>query len=105
METEKSLVISGEALIRLRHIEDTQVHDHHVRGEDYRVVEIPPGCTHSITNVGSEEATTLFWASEIFDPDRPDTYFLPVEPSGETEPQLVGRDGSVSRRLALGRTR
>jgi hypothetical protein len=21
---------------------------------------------------------TLFWASEIFDPDSPDTYFLPV---------------------------
>jgi hypothetical protein len=22
---------------------------------------------------------TLFWSSEIFDPDRPDTYFLPVD--------------------------
>ncbi len=48
-----------------------------MRGEDYRVVDIPPGYTHSITNVGATEMITLFWASEVFDPDRPDTYFLP----------------------------
>jgi UDP-2-acetamido-2,6-beta-L-arabino-hexul-4-ose reductase len=44
-------------------------------------VDIPPGYTHSIQNVGAGEMVTLFWASEIFDPDRPDTYFLPVEDS------------------------
>jgi UDP-2-acetamido-2,6-beta-L-arabino-hexul-4-ose reductase len=54
-----------------------------VRGEDYHVVDIPPGHTHSITNVGAGEMITLFWASEIFDPDRPDTYYLEVVPSSE----------------------
>jgi len=38
------------------------------------VVDIPPGVTHSIENVGTSEMITLFWASEVFDPNRPDTY-------------------------------
>jgi len=82
-KTEKFLVLAGEGLIRFRHIEDNagrQIIGHRVRGEEYRVVEIPPGWTHSITNVGSGEMITLFWSSELFDPDRPDTYFLPVDP-------------------------
>lgn len=79
VKTEKFFVIGGEGLIRFRHIEGTEIIEHRVRGEDYRVVEIPPGYTHSITNVGTTEMITLFWASEIFDPDRPDTWFLPVE--------------------------
>ena len=42
------------------------------------MVDILPGYTHSITNVGTAEMITLFWANEIFDLDRPDTYSLPV---------------------------
>lgn len=82
-KTEKFLVLSGEGLIRFRQIEDISgrgIVEHRVRGEEYRVVEIPPGWTHSITNVGGSEMITLFWSSELFDPDRPDTYFLPVDP-------------------------
>lgn len=79
VKTEKFLVVAGEALIRFRHIERAEIVEHRVRGEEYQVVEIPPGYTHSITNVGTTELITLFWASEVFDPDRPDTWFLPVE--------------------------
>ncbi len=42
------------------------------------MVDIPPGYTHSIENLGTGELVTLFWASEVFDVSRPDTYFLPV---------------------------
>ena len=42
--------------------------EYRVTGEDYRVVDIPPGYTHSIENVGPTGMITLFWASEIFDP-------------------------------------
>lgn len=79
-KTEKFIVISGEALIRFRQIHDDEIIEHPVRGEDYRIVDIPPGYTHSITNTGQEELITLFWASEVFDPDHPDTYYVPVEP-------------------------
>jgi len=77
-KTEKFLVISGEGLIRMRHIEGGEVIEYRARGEEYRVIDISPGYTHSITNVGQGEMITLFWASEVFDPDRPDTYFLEV---------------------------
>ena len=72
------------------------MHEIRVRGEDYRVVDIPPGYTHSITNVGDGEMITLFWASEIFDPDRPDTYFLPVESEQrEAEVRVRGQRSEV----------
>lgn len=58
--------------------EGAEVIEYRVRGEDYRVLDIPPGYTHSIENVGEDELVTLFWASEIFDPEKPDTYFEKV---------------------------
>lgn len=78
VKTEKFLVLSGEGLVRLRQIQRDDVYEYHIRGEDYRVVDILPGYTHSITNTGETEMITLFWSSEVFDPDRLDTYFLPV---------------------------
>ena len=77
-KTEKFLVVQGEAVIRFRHILGREIIEHHVRGDKYRVVDIPPGYTHSIENIGETELVTLFWASEIFDPENPDTYFCEV---------------------------
>ena len=77
-KVEKFLVVHGEALIRLRPILGTEQIEVHVRGEEYRVVDIPPGYTHSIQNIGSDDLVTLFWADEIFNPDWPDTIFEPV---------------------------
>ncbi len=76
-KTEKFLVLEGEAIIRFRHILDGQVLEYRVCGQDFRVVDIPTGYTHTIENVGPGELVTLFWASEIFDPARPDT--LPMQ--------------------------
>ncbi len=69
----------GEALIRFRHILGGEVLEVRVRGESFRVVDIPTGFTHSIENIGQGELVTLFWASEVFDPDRPDTQFMAVQ--------------------------
>jgi UDP-2-acetamido-2,6-beta-L-arabino-hexul-4-ose reductase len=77
-KAEKFLVLQGEATIRLRHIRGGDVIEYNVRGEDYRVVDIPIGYTHAIENTGSGELVTLFWASEIFDQNQPDTYALSV---------------------------
>ncbi|MBI1295528.1 NAD-dependent epimerase/dehydratase family protein [bacterium] len=77
-KTEKFLVLEGEAVIRFRHIKSDDVSEYKVRGKDFRVVDIPPGYTHSIENVGASELITLFWASEIFDAQRPDTVWEEV---------------------------
>lgn len=52
--------------------------EHRVSGRDFVVVDIPPGYTHSIENVGPGELVTLFWASEPFNPQQPDTYGMEV---------------------------
>jgi UDP-2-acetamido-2,6-beta-L-arabino-hexul-4-ose reductase len=77
-KTEKFFVVEGEGVIRMRHIENDEVVEYRVRGEDFQVIDIPPGYTHSIENAGAKEMVTLFWSSEVFDADRPDTYYLPV---------------------------
>lgn len=77
-KTEKFLVIRGEAIIRFRQIDTVKVIEYQVNGENPTVVDIPTGYTHNITNVGDSELITLFWANEIFDQDKTDTYFLEV---------------------------
>ena len=77
-KVEKFLVIEGEALIKFRKIGTDEVIEYQVSGEQLRVVDIPPGYTHSITNIGSTDVITLFWANEIFEPARADTYYLEV---------------------------
>jgi UDP-2-acetamido-2,6-beta-L-arabino-hexul-4-ose reductase len=72
-KVEKFLVVEGQAVIRFRQIDGGAVIEYPVDGHQFRVVDIPPGYTHSIENVGHGELITLFWASEVFDPDRPDT--------------------------------
>lgn len=79
-KTEKFMVVEGEAVIRFRHIATNEVIEHRVNGVDFKVVDIPPGYSHSIENVGTEELVTLFWASEIFDPSRADVYPMNVFP-------------------------
>lgn len=75
---EKFIVIRGRAEIWLRQICGDKVERIEVSDAKMQVVDIPPGYTHSITNTGEEDLITLFWADEVFDPDRPDTYFLKV---------------------------
>ncbi len=83
-KTEKFFVVQGDAAIRFRHILDAKVIEYRVSGREYRVVDIPPGYTHSIENVGSEELVTLFWAAEVFDQAQPDTYYEDVIRRGRT---------------------
>ena len=76
---EKFLVVSGRAAIRFRKIDSAEVLEYTVNGERLQVVDIPPGYTHSIENIGETDLVTVMWANEPFDPQRPDTYFLPVK--------------------------
>lgn len=75
---EKFCVIRGEGIIRFRHILNGEIIEYPVSDRAIRIVDIPPGYTHSIENVGLGDMITLFWANEIFDAQRPDTYFSKV---------------------------
>ncbi|WP_066832920.1 polysaccharide biosynthesis C-terminal domain-containing protein [Collinsella ihumii] len=82
---EKFLVVSGDALIRLRRVglgpdgRPFPVDEYRVSGSEPVVVEMAPGMTHSITNLSeTDDLVTVMWASEPFDPERPDTFYEEV---------------------------
>lgn len=84
-KSEKFIVVKGTGLIRLRKIGkdengcDYPVVEFKVSGEKLQVVEMIPGYTHSITNLSeTENLVTFMWASECFDPEKPDTFFEEV---------------------------
>ena len=80
-KNEKFVVVKGRALIRLRRIgrqpDGTAypITEFCVSGDRIQVVEMIPGYTHSIVNLSdTEELVTFMWASEPFDPAKPDTF-------------------------------
>jgi len=77
-KTEKFLVVSGKGVIRLRKINEKEFIEFFVSGEKLEVVDIPPGYTHNIENLGESDMVTIIWANESFDSDNPDTYYMEV---------------------------
>ncbi|MGD9678793.1 MAG: capsular polysaccharide biosynthesis protein CapF [Vulcanibacillus sp.] len=77
-KNEKFLVVSGKGVIKFRKIDETKVIEYFVSGDKLEVVDIPPGYTHNIENLGEVDMVTIMWANETFDPDNPDTYYLEV---------------------------
>ncbi len=73
------IVVSGHGLIEERKIGTDEVRSFEVRGEDMQAVIMLPGYTHSITNLENDrDLVTVMYANELFDPDRPDTFFESV---------------------------
>jgi UDP-2-acetamido-2,6-beta-L-arabino-hexul-4-ose reductase len=77
-KNEKFLVVSGKGVIRFRKIDEEKVYEYFVSGDKLEVVDIPVGYTHNIENLGNTDMVTVIWVNEIFDPEHPDTFFLPV---------------------------
>ncbi|MCL9633576.1 NAD-dependent epimerase/dehydratase family protein [Bacillus zanthoxyli] len=77
-KNEKFLVVSGQGVIRFRKIDSEEVIEYLVSGEKMEVVDIPIGYTHNIENLGDTDMVTVMWANELFNPEKPDTYYLEV---------------------------
>ena len=74
------IVVSGRALIQERRIDSDEILNFEVSGDCIQAVHMLPGYTHNIINLSdTEPLVTLMWANELFDPNRPDTFFEPVE--------------------------
>jgi UDP-2-acetamido-2,6-beta-L-arabino-hexul-4-ose reductase len=71
---ERFAVIKGKALIQLRRIGTTEVHNFYLDGNEPAYVDMPIWYTHNIKNIGEETLYTNFWINEPFDPADPDTY-------------------------------
>jgi len=77
-KVEKFCVIKGRAIIRLRNILENEIISLKVSDKKIKIIDIPPGYTHSIENSSQEELIVLFWANQIYDPNNPDTHFKKV---------------------------
>ncbi len=77
-KVEKFIVVGGQGVIRFRRVDGGDILEYPVKGDSVRVVDIPPGYTHSITNTGDDDLILLIWAGELFDPQHPDTHYLEV---------------------------
>lgn len=75
---ERFCVVKGEAIIKLRHINSDKVKEFKVSGEKPTFIDMPIYHTHNIKNIGKEDLMTLFWISEIYNPDDPDTIYEEV---------------------------
>jgi UDP-2-acetamido-2,6-beta-L-arabino-hexul-4-ose reductase len=77
-KNEKFLVVSGTGVIRFRKVDSDEVIEYYVSGDKLEVIDIPPGYTHNIENIGYTDMVTIMWANEPFDPEKPDTFYLEV---------------------------
>ena len=74
------IVVSGKGLIQQRKIGSEEVLNFEVSGERIEAVQMLPGYTHNIINLSdTEDLVTVMWANELFDPQKPDTFFEVVE--------------------------
>lgn len=70
------IVVAGHGLIQERKIGTDEVIEFEVSGERIQAVHMLPGYTHNIINLSeTENLVTVMWANEMFDPERPDTFF------------------------------
>lgn len=75
-------VVSGHGLIQLRNEAnpDAEILNYEVSGDKIQSVIMLPGYTHNIINLSeTEDLVTVMYCNEIFNPNRADTYFDPVE--------------------------
>lgn len=74
------IVVAGHGLIQERQIDSDEVLEFEVSGDKIQCVHMLPGYTHNIINLSeTENLVTVMYCNEIFNPDKPDTYFLPVQ--------------------------
>ena len=73
------IVVAGHGLIQERKIGTDEVIEFEVSGDNIQCIHMLPGYTHNIINLSeTENLVTVMYCNEIFDPNKPDTYFEKV---------------------------
>lgn len=73
------IVVAGHGLIQERNIHTDETVEFEVSGDKIEAVHMIPGWTHNIINLSeTENLVTVMTCNEIFNPERPDTFFEPV---------------------------
>lgn len=73
---EQFIVVSGHGLIQMRKEGTDEIREYEVSGDNIQSVIMLPGYTHNIINLSeTEDLVTVMYCNEIFNPERPDTFF------------------------------
>ncbi|MBP3253705.1 MAG: capsular polysaccharide biosynthesis protein CapF [Bacteroidales bacterium] len=73
------IVVAGHGLIQERKLGTDEVIEFEVSGDNIQCIHMLPGYTHNIVNLSeTENLVTVMYCNEIFNPDKPDTYFEKV---------------------------
>ena len=73
------IVVAGHGLIQERKIGSDEVIEFEVSGDNIQCIHMLPGYTHNIINLSdTENLVTVMYCNEIFDPEKPDTFFEKV---------------------------
>ena len=76
---EQFIVVSGHGLIQQRKEGTDEVIEFEVSGDKIQSVIMLPGYTHNIINLSKiQDLVTVMYCNEVFNPERPDTFFDPV---------------------------
>lgn len=78
-KNEKYLCVRGKVCIKFRLPFNDEIIEYINSDEELKIVDIPCGYTHSIKNIGNEDAVVFMWANEIYDKENPDTICINVE--------------------------
>lgn len=76
---ERFLLLEGQAELNIKNINTGEYKVFRLSSEKLQLIEIPPGYSHSIDNIGTTPAIVLVWANEIFNQDKPDTFYYEVK--------------------------
>ena len=73
------IVVSGHGLIQERKLGTDEIIEFEVTDDNIQCIHMLPGYTHNIINLSeTENLVTVMYCNEIFDPNKPDTYFEKV---------------------------
>ena len=73
------IVVAGHGLIQERKVGTDEVIEFEVNGDNIQCIHMLPGYTHNIINLSDKEnRVTVMYCNEVFDPNKPDTFYLPV---------------------------
>lgn len=78
---EQFIVVKGHGLIQQRNLNDPEgkVFEWEVSGDKIEAVHMLPGYTHNIINLSdTEDLVTVMYCNEIFNPNKPDTFYETV---------------------------
>ncbi|MCR4591768.1 MAG: capsular polysaccharide biosynthesis protein CapF [Bacteroidaceae bacterium] len=73
------IVVAGHGLIQERKLGTDEIIEFEVSGDNIQCIHMLPGYTHNIINLSeTENLVTVMYCNEIFNPNKPDTFFEKV---------------------------